>query len=266
VIPSAGRIIPYERRSIDLLRNCVESIVRKSTWDNFEIIAVDNGDLRPGLPAFLDSLGVRRVTYSAEPFNLAQKMNLGAQHASGEHLVFLNDDVEVISPDWIEAMLEFSQQDGIGAVGAKLLFPSNRIQHAGVVLLNGLPGHPYYNHPAEDAGYYRSVQVARNYLAVTGACMMTKTALFRSLEGFDEDFPLNYNDVDYCLRLHDRGERSVYTPHAELYHYESVSRENPRGVGDDEVVVFEEKWKSRYFLDPYYNPNLPADIPYYRVE
>ena len=262
VIPSAGRIIDQEGRPIDLLRMCIGSILEKSTWPEVEIVVIHNCDLRPDLEAWLKSRAVL-VPYDKEPFNLAEKINLGARHASGEHLIILNDDIEVIAPDWIENMLRYSQQPDIGAVGAKLLFPNNRIQHAGVVLLNGAPGHPYYNHPAEDIGYFLSAQVARNYIAVTGACMMTRHELWDKVGGFSEDFPLNYNDVDYCLKVRELGCRTVYVPEVELYHYESVSREAARGVKPGELEHFQSKWMERYFLDPYYNPNLPTDHLYY---
>jgi GT2 family glycosyltransferase len=262
VIPSAGRIIDHEGRPIDLLRMCVGSLLEKSTWPEIEIVVIHNCDLRPDLEAWLKSRSVL-VAYDKTPFNLAEKINLGARHATGEHLIILNDDIEVIAPDWIENMLRYSQQPGIGAVGAKLLFPNNRIQHAGVVLLNGAPGHPYYNHPSEDLGYFLSAQVARNYIAVTGACMMTRHELWDKVGGFSEDFPLNYNDVDYCLKLRELGCRTVYVPEVELYHYESVSREAARGVKPGELDHFQAKWLERYFLDPYYNPNLPTDHLYY---
>jgi GT2 family glycosyltransferase len=241
---------------------CVGSILEKSTWPEIEIVVIHNCDLRPDLEAWLKSRSVL-IAYDKTPFNLAEKINLGARHATGEHLIILNDDIEVIAPDWIENMLRYSQQPGIGAVGAKLLFPNNRIQHAGVVLLNGAPGHPYYNHPSEDLGYFLSAQVARNYIAVTGACMMTRHELWDKVGGFSEDFPLNYNDVDYCLKLRELGCRTVYVPEVELYHYESVSREAARGVKPGELDHFQAKWLERYFLDPYYNPNLPTDHLYY---
>lgn len=262
IIPSAARVIEYEGQRLDLLRACVGSIVDKTTYKNYEIVVVDNGDLRPELKSWL--LGkVRTVTYEAERFNLAEKMNLGARHATGEHLILLNDDVKVISRDWIEQMLQYSQQPDIGAVGAKLLFPNQRIQHAGIVLLNGDPGHAYYNHPPDEIGYYLSVLVARNYLAVTGACTMTRAEVYREMGGYSEDFPLNYNDVDYGLKLREKGYRCVYVPHAELFHYESVSKEGAGKVRPGELAKFHRKWRDKYFLDPYYNPNLPSDYPYY---
>jgi GT2 family glycosyltransferase len=265
VIPSAARIVDYEGERLDLLRMCVGSILQKSTYKNYEIVVVDNGDLRPELRGWL--LGkVRMVTYQAEKFNLAEKMNLGARHATGEHLILLNDDIKIISPDWIEQMLRYSQKPGVGAVGAKLLFPNRRIQHAGIVLLNGNPGHAYYDHPPDEIGYFLSAVVVRNYIAVTGACTMTRAEVFREVGGYSEDFPLNYNDVDYGLKLRERGYRTVYVPEAELFHYESVSKEGAGGVRPGELEKFHRKWKDRYFLDPYYNPNLPQDYPYYYAE
>ena len=234
VIPSAARIVEYDGQRLDLLRMCVSSIRQKSTYKNYEIIVVDNDDLRPELRDWL--LGkVRLVTYKSEKFNLAEKINLGASHASGEHLILLNDDIKIISADWIEQMLQYSQQPGVGAVGAKLLFPNRRIQHAGIVLLNGNPGHAYYDHPPEEMGYYLSVVVARNYIAVTGACTMTPAAAYHAVGGYSEDFPLNYNDVDYALKLRDKGYRSVYVPEAELFHYESVSKDGAGSVRPGEL-------------------------------
>jgi O-antigen biosynthesis protein len=265
VIPSAARIVEHEGERIDLLRMCVGSILERSTYRNLEIVVVENGDLRPELKDWLSGK-VRLVTYEAERFNLSEKMNLGALHATGDHVVLLNDDIEVISPDWIQQMLQYSQQPGIGAVGAKLLFPNRRIQHAGVVLLNGSPGHPYYNHPPEEIGYYLTVLLARNCIAVTGACTMTRAAVFREVGGYSVDFPLNYNDVDYGLKLREKGYRTVYVPEAELLHYESVSKEGAGGVRPGELDKFRRKWGERYTVDPYYNPNLPQDYPYYYAE
>jgi len=174
--------------------------------------------------------------------------------------------VKVIAPDWIENMLQYSQQPEIGAVGAKLLFPNGRIQHAGVALLNGRPGHAYYDHPPEEVGYFLSAAVTRNCLAVTGACLMTKRALFEQMGGFSEEFPLNFNDVDFCLRLHQHGYRIVYVPEATLYHYESLSKEGAGKLQPGELEQFLEKWDRFYSVDPYYNPNLPMDYLYYEVE
>jgi GT2 family glycosyltransferase len=265
IIPSAARVVNKNGRPIDLLRECVESILDKSTWRNLEIIVVDNGDLRQDLKTWLEPR-VRMVTYTDTQFNLARKINEGARHATGEHLLLLNDDITVIAADWVENMLQYSQQPEIGAVGAKLLFPDGRIQHAGVILLDAGPGHAYYNHPNEEIGYFLSAVVARNYLAVTGACLMTRLAVFWEAGGFSEDFPLNYNDVDFCLKLHTRGYRIVYVPEATLYHHESLSKEGPGSLRPGELERFKAKWTKHYSVDPYYNPNLPSDYLYYEVE
>lgn len=261
VIPSAGRIASFDGQRIDLLRECVCSILGTSTWRRFEIIVVDNGDLRPELREWLDPR-VRLITYQEKPFNLARKINLGAAQAEGEHLLLLNDDTRVVTPDWIQDLLQYSQQPAIGAVGAKLLFPGGRIQHAGIILLDGNPGHAYYDQPEDEPGYFVSAQVARNYLAVTGACLMTRREVFEEVGGFSEEFSLNYNDVDFCLKLHQRGYRIVYVPEAVLYHYESLSKEGAGGVSAEELDRFHNKWGQHYLVDPYYNPNLPADSPY----
>jgi GT2 family glycosyltransferase len=223
-----------------------------STYRNIEIIVLDNNDMPTDLAAALAPLDIRRIPFT-EPFNLARKMNLGGFSAAGEQLILLNDDVEVITPDWIESMLEFSQQDQIGAVGVKLLFPDDTQQHTGVVLLDGNPRHFFYRCPADHPGYFHSSEVHRNWSAVTGACCMTRTEIFKAVGGYSERFPLNYNDVDYCLKVQAIGKRIVYTPHAKLYHHESVSRPEKR---PGEATAFRNFWAKRFPRDPYYNPNL----------
>jgi GT2 family glycosyltransferase len=147
-------------------------------------------------------------------------------------------------------MLEFSQQPEIGAVGAKLLFPNGQLQHAGVFLLGGCPGHPYYSTPGDAPGYFHSNIVPRNYSAVTGACLMTRADVFQKLGGFTEEFQLNYNDVDYCLKVLRAGQRVVCTPYARLYHYESVSK---AGVFRDELERFWRHWPEVCERDPFFN-------------
>ncbi len=252
VIPSACRTITKNGRQTWFLLECISSIRRLSTYKNFEIIALDNNDMPPDLAAALKPFDVRIVPYT-EPFNLTRKINLGVSHARGQHLLLLNDDIEVLTPDWIESMLEYSQQPHIGAVGAKLLFPNNTQQHTGVILLNGNPRHPFYGQPADHPGYFHSSQVVRNWSAVTGACMMTRAENYLKVAGFSEEFPLNYNDIDYCLKLLELGKRIVCTPYAILHHYESVSK---TGTYRAEFQAFHRKWQTRFPRDPYYNPNL----------
>lgn len=255
VVASACRPVRVRGERTFYLRKCLESIAR-SSWRGYEIIALHGPRLSERLARELKTWNATRVPY-ATPFNWARAMNQGAAIAQGEHLLFLNDDVEVLTPDWLERLLEFSQQPEIGAVGAKLLFPSGRLQHAGVAVLGGLPVHPFYGHRGDHPGYFQNLLIPRNVSAVTGACLMTRADLFRSMGGFDERFPLNYNDVDYCLRLIAGGRRVVCTPYARLYHHELGTR--PAGVRRAEADAFRRRWGAAWAEDPFHNPNLAVD-------
>lgn len=253
VIPSACGKAEIRGRNDYLVLACVESIVRLSTWTNYEILVVDNNDMPADLEAALSRFPqVQRVPFT-RPFNLATKMTFGAEHSDADHFVFMNDDIEVISPDWMEALLEYSQQSGIGAVGSRLLFPDDRLQHTGVTILGGHPGHHFYRFPKEHPGYFFNNVCPRNFTAVTGACAMVRAEVFRQVDGFSDEFPLNYNDVDLCLKIRELGLRVVYTPHAELYHHESVTKS---GTYAHELERFRTKWDAALRCDPYYNVNL----------
>jgi GT2 family glycosyltransferase/SAM-dependent methyltransferase len=252
VIPTAGREAVIRGRPTSYLAMCIESIKARTSYKNYEIVVVDNDDLSDDHMRLLDEHKVRRISFT-EPFNLASKMNLGGAMAAGDYLLFLNDDIEVISPDWIESMLEFAQQSEIGGVGARLYFPDGRLQHVGVTILDGNPGHPFYGAAGENIGYFCGNVVARNYAAVTGACFLTRAEVFQEVGGFSEAFPLNYNDVDLCLRIGEQGYRIVYVPYARLYHHESASKE---GVYETELQEFQKRWCPAWRRDPYYNPHL----------
>ncbi len=261
VIPSACKKVQLRGRETWFVLECVASIRSRSTYSNLEIIVLDNHDMPADLTAELKPHKVRLIPFT-EPFNLARKMNLGAFSAKGEQLIILNDDIEVISPDWIESMLEFSQWPEIGAVGAQLLFPDGTQQHNGVTVLDGNPGHPFYQYPGEHEGYFLSSQVHRNWSAVTGACMMTRADVFNSVGGFSEKFPVNYNDVDYCLKVLRTGRRIVHMPYARLYHHESVS---VKRTGEHELTAFKDSWLKLLPRDPYYNPNLSLNACDFRI-
>ena len=259
VIPSGAAMLETEDGPICLLEQSIRSIRDRSTYRNYEIILVDGYDVPdPILEAIAgDDLTLVRC---ADPFNFSQRINLGAKAATGDILLLLNDDVEIKTPDWMESMLELAQQKEIGAVGAKLFFADGTIQHVGVMVIAGNAGHAYRCAPGEHLGYYMSNVVNRNYWAVTGACLMMRRELFFELGAMDETFPLNYNDVDLCLKAHQAGYRNVVTPFAQLIHYESASREP--GLRPKEWEHLNTKWAD-YFKqfdlhDPYYNPNLTA--------
>jgi GT2 family glycosyltransferase len=254
--PKVTIIIPT-KDMVDLLKPCVESIVNKSSYDNYEILVVDNNSSDPAALAFLERIEQpHRVIRDTRRFNWAAINNSAAATSSGEHLLFMNNDMEVIDGDWIEALLEHSQRDEVGAVGAKLLYRDNSVQHAGVVLgIGGVANHAFRYVHDSSLGYFGFAQVTRNYSAVTGACMMVRREVFDAMGGFDENLRVAFNDVDFCLRLRQGGYLIVYTPHARLYHFESASRGKLHPLEDEQYM--RERWD--HVLrngDPYYNPNF----------
>jgi len=265
IIPSAGTTINTPSGSLCLLENCIRSIQQLSSYRNFEIIVVDGYDIPEETLEKILALGVELVR-CAEPFNFSMRINRGAAKAKGQFILLLNDDTEVITSDWLESMLELAQQKEIGAVGAKLFFPDGKIQHVGVMILGGNPGHVFHEVQGNHPGYFCSNIVNRNYLAVTAACLMMRQEVFQLLGGLDEAFPLNYNDVDLCLKAHQAGYRNVVTPYAQLIHYESASRQ--KGLKPGEWHQLNHKWKN-YFdklgTDPYYNPNLSLKAPNFEL-
>jgi GT2 family glycosyltransferase len=246
-------IIPSKNHA-RLLARCLGSIETKTTYGKYEILVADNGSTDPATKELLARLRHKVVPFP-EPFNYSRINNFAVRQANGEYLLFLNDDTEVRSPEWMTAMLELCQLPGVGAVGAKLLFPSGRVQHAGVVLgLGGVAGHAYYQFSAKARGYFDALHSIRNFSAVTAACMMVRRSVFEQVGGFDEAFPLNFNDVDFCLRVRRAGYRIVWTPFAELYHYESATRVPQVKV--EEMHLIHERWGALLLNDPFYSPNL----------
>ena len=263
IIPTANGEIEINGCYEQHINAVCESILGITEYTNYEIIVVHNGDLDHSQLAWLKSnKNIKLSHYQSEQFSLAQKINQGAAAADGEYLVIMNDDIRVISSNWLTLMLGMVQRDGVGVVGPKLLFPDNTIQHAGVVLLGGLPGHAYYQWPEDSQGYALGAAVNRNYSAVTGACSITPKSLFNMLGGYSNRYPLNYNDIDYCLRASKLGYRSVYLANIKLYHYEGVSKEGGCSVKDTEVSAFLKDWGEEFKSDPYYNPSLNQTQPY----
>ncbi|WP_422133031.1 MULTISPECIES: glycosyltransferase [unclassified Endozoicomonas] len=263
IIPTANGEIKINGCYEKHINAVCKSIFRLTEYKNYEIIVVHNGNLDSSQLVWLKSFrNIKLSHYQSEQFSLAQKINQGSAAADGEYLVIMNDDIRVISSNWLTLMLGMVQRDGVGVVGPKLLFPDNTIQHAGVVLLGGLPGHAYYKWPVNSQGYALGAAVNRNYSAVTGACSITPKKLFNILGGYSNRYPLNYNDVDYCLRASKLGYRSVYLANVELYHYEGVSKEGGRSVKNSEILTFLEDWGEEFKFDPYYNPSLNQMQPY----
>ena len=254
--PLVSIIIPT-RDKVKLLETTLEGLSHRTDYRRFEVIIVDNESTDPAAVKYLESLEKpHTVLRWSKPFNYSAINNFGVQHARGEQLLFLNNDVEVIHPDWLTAMLEHAQRPEVGAVGARLLYGDGRIQHAGVVVgINRVAANAFRSWPGEVIGNLRLADLTRNCSAVTGACMMVPRRVFDEVGGFDEALRVVLNDVDLCLKIRERGYLVVYTPDALLYHYEGSSRGRLHPPPDEKV--FERRWSD--FLDrgdPYYNPNL----------
>lgn len=260
-------LIPNKDHLVDL-KKCIDSIINKSTYNNYEIIIIENNSEENETFIYYEKLKekysfINVITYNSE-FNYSAINNFGVSYAKGELLLFLNNDIEVITPNWIEELLMFAQREDVGCVGAKLLYPDDTIQHAGVIIgIGGVAGHSHKYFHKDDYGFMSRIQIVQNLSAVTAACLMVKKKDFFEVNGFDENLRVAFNDVDFCLRIKEYlHKNNVYSPYAELYHYESKSR----GVEDteekvrrfnSEVAYFEERWAE--FLkkgDPCYNKNL----------
>ena len=252
--PLISIIVPTRDR-LNLLRRCVQSIEQRTTYKNYEILIVDNGSQQAETLAYLSS-SPHRVIRDDRPFHFARLCNEGVALAQGEHVVLLNNDMEVITPEWLEAMLEHAQRSGVGAVGAKLLYADGTLQHAGVVLgMRGVAGHTHKYQPASRPGYGYFPHLIRNYSAVTAACIMLRKAMYQEIGGMREELAVLYNDADLCLRLRERGYLIVYTPYAELYHHEGRSRwYHPPNPAETQYML--DHWGELIAQDPYYHPQL----------
>lgn len=267
IIPTTGRPRHAGGRDIDLLAKCVSSVAHKTSYANYEILIIaDEGRVPESTHKALQAVRHRCIPYhSPGPFNFSHKINFGASHAAGSHWVLFNDDMEVMSSEWLLAMLEYSQQPEIGAVGAKLFYPDGRLQHVGLLIgVRGIAAHAFHQHPGSSTGYSSSTIRVGNFSAVTAACMMTRRDVFNEIGGFNEELSVDFNDVDYCLRLRQAGYRIVFTPYAQLYHHESASF-GPRLQNPREMARMRELWGATLDRDPYYNPNLSTEFPDYRL-
>ncbi len=257
IMPTAGTTRRVRGEDICLVSRAVRSVVEGCSYTNVEFVIVHDSSTPPEvLEDLRETCGSRlRLLRWVPEFNFSAQCNLGAVHAEGEHLLLLNDDVEVITPDFIEQLLMFSTDRGVGAVGAKLLYADDRVQHAGVVLSAvGLPCHTLHGFPADHEGYFDQALIPVNLVAVTGACLMTRRSVFFEVGGLSQLLPNNFNDIDYCLKVVDEGLRITLNSQARLWHYESMSRDNT--VQEYEVQRLVDLWQHRFPVDPLYNPNL----------
>ncbi len=274
--PLISILIPNKDHCVDL-RRCIHSILEDSTYEQVEILVIENNSTEPDIFAYYKELEkeerVKVINFLGE-FNYAAINNVGAKSAKGEYLILLNNDTKVMSVNWIEELLMYAQRPDVGAVGAKLWYENNTIQHAGVVIGLGAhktAGHTHYGVGRENVGYMGKLYYAQDVTAVTGACLMVRKKLYEELGGLDETFKVALNDVDFCLRLRKAGYLNVMNPYCELYHYESISR-GLDDLGDkakryeEEASRFREKWKEELTKgDPYYNPNFSLDRSDYSI-
>ncbi|KAB8043588.1 glycosyltransferase family 2 protein [Janthinobacterium aquaticum] len=264
-LPLVSLIIPT-RNGLDLLRTCVQSILALTTYPDYEILIVDNGSDDPDTLAWLIAVQSDqrvRVLRDDRPFNYSALNNGAARHARGEVLGLLNNDLEVITPDWLDEMVSHALQPGIGAVGARLWYPDNTLQHAGVIVgLGGVAGHAHSRMLRHHSGYFGRASLLSAFSAVTAACLVIRKSIYDEVGGLNEvELEVAFNDVDLCLRVRELGYTNVLTPYAELYHYESATR----GLDDTaeksarfgrEVRYMMERWESLLQRDPAYSPNL----------
>jgi GT2 family glycosyltransferase len=253
--PLVSIVIPFKDK-VALTETCVRSIER-STYRNFEIILVDNRSVEDDTVRYLEQTP-HTVIRADFDFNYSRLNNVGVAAARGDYLVMMNNDMEVITPDWLENLIGLAEFADVGAVAPKLLYPDGTVQHAGMVLLGKKgPKHVNRNLRGDKGGYGNFNNLVREYLAFTGACIAVSKDKFLEVGGFAEELAIISNDVDLCLKLYERGYVNVYTPEARLFHYESASRKGQKkGVRGDNLRLFGERWGKYFGNDPYYNPNL----------
>ena len=269
--PRITVMIPNKDHTDDLDR-CLTSLYKNAGYDNFEVLVIENNSADPETEHYYAQIPQKfadcRVVRYQGGFNFSAINNFGAQFANGEHLLLLNNDIEITSKDFLRELLSYSQRSDVGAVGAKLIYPDNEIQHAGVIMgINGSAGHSHKGHPADAVGDMYRLVTTQDFMAVTGACLMTKTALYREMGGLDaEKFAVAYNDVDYCLKLWKKGLLNVYTPLAQAIHYESRSRgldtlsENAKRYEREKANFYEKYQPYIDNYDPYYNPHFTNKV------
>lgn len=265
--PLVSIIIPT-RNNAEVLSTCLDSVFNQTSYPHFEVIVINNNSNEQALFDLLDkweqreSKRFKRLDLAYD-FNFSKLMNDGVKEAGGEYLLLLNNDTEVLQPNWIENMLQHAQRSEIGAVGVKLIFPNDTIQHGGVIIgIGGIAGHAFITLDRHKPGYFYYLTSVNNFSAVTAACLMVSKEKYQQVGGFDETLAVEYNDVDFCLKLVEAGFYNVFTSDVELYHYESLTRGHPHATRESykrhlkEVKYFKSRWQHFIDTDPFYNPNL----------
>ncbi|WP_271251631.1 glycosyltransferase family 2 protein [Pseudanabaena sp. Chao 1811] len=259
-----------------VLDRCLNSIFSKTNYPNYQVILVDNGSTENHAIRAIKEWQVKepfriKVYKYDIPFNYSKINNYAVQFAEGKYLLFLNNDTEIINADWMNAMVEQSQRHTIGAVGSLLLYPDNTVQHAGVILgMGGLADHCHKHFKQDSINYFGQIQTINNYLAVTGACLMCRKEIFYEVNGFEEELSVAFNDIDFCLKIIEKGYRNIYLPHVKLYHHESKSRghdDTPEKLKrfNAEIKYMQTKWKKYIDYDPCYSPHLSRNHLDYRI-
>jgi len=266
--PLVSLIIPT-RNGLALIRQCIESIRAKTTYPNYEILVVDNGSDEPEVLEYFDTIASEpgiRIIRDDSPFNYSRLNNSAVAHAAGDVLCLLNNDIEVLSPEWLSEMVSHALRPGVGAVGAKLYYPNGALQHGGVILgLGGCAGHAHKGFPGDSFGYYGRMVLISGFSAVTAACLVIQKSRYEQVGGLnEEDLTVAFNDVDFCLKLKAAGYQNVWTPYAELIHHESVTRgyeDTPEKQARfaSEIRYMRQRWGKLFDADPAYSPNLTLD-------
>lgn len=266
-VPRVSLIIPT-RNALALISQCISSIIEKTDYPNYEILIVDNGSDDPAVLSYFEGLkqeGRVRVLRDERPFNFSALNNRAVALAEGEVVGLINNDIEVITPGWLTEMVSIALQPGVGAVGARLWYPNDTLQHGGVVLVGGVAGHGHKGLPRGVPGYARRAELIQSFSAVTAACLVIRKAIYQEAGGLDEvNLKVAFNDVDFCLKVRELGYRNVWTPYAELYHHESATRgyeETPekRRRFAEEAGYMKARWGDLLLNDPAYSPNLTLD-------
>ena len=272
--PLVSLIIPT-RNGYSILKKCIDSIVNKTTYKTYEILVIDNGSDDSATLEYLANINRLKnvkVLRDDGPFNYSALNNNAVRNCKSDFIALINNDVEVITPEWLSEMVSLAIQPGVGCVGARLWYPNDTLQHGGVILgLGGVAGHSHKYLPKGHPGHFGRARLIQNFSAVTAACLLVRRKIYDEVGGFDEvNLTVAFNDVDFCLKILEKGYRNVWTPYAELYHHESISRgleDSPKKIArfQSEINFIKEKWGSRLLVDPAYSPNLTLDAENFTI-